>query len=120
VYTGASRAIVSEALSSELPGEFAPEANYLPFTTPAQCVEQVQHLMNDPVLMRAQMRANWAYHNAWVRADALAMRVIGETLELADPSRARAEKQANGAYPNTWVRVEAEPTHAIDEAMERS
>jgi hypothetical protein len=82
-YTGASRAIVSEAISSELPGNFAPDVNYLSFTTPAQCVEQAQRLIADPVRVRAQMRANWAYHNTWVRADALAMRVIDETMECA-------------------------------------
>jgi hypothetical protein len=80
-YSALSRAVVAQAFVAELPGDFRADANFLPFTTPEQCVEQTWRLVADAARIRAQMRANWAYYNTWIRPDAFALRIIDETLE---------------------------------------
>jgi hypothetical protein len=82
-YVGLSRAIVTEPLRYGIPGDFGAERNYLEFSSPAQCVEQVGRLMDSPGLRAAQMEANWRYYNHWLRPDVLAGYVVatvaGET-----------------------------------------
>ena len=75
-YVGLSRAIVSEPLRYVVPGDFAAGRNYLPFTTPAECAEQVERLMTRHDEREALMEANQRYADEWMRPDRLAWRVI--------------------------------------------
>lgn len=70
-YTAAAKAIVSEELSFQVPGEFLSGQNYLQFTTPQQCVAQVQTLVEDPDLRYEMMRRNQRYYLNHLRPDAL-------------------------------------------------
>ncbi len=75
-YVGLSRAIVSEPLRYAVAGDFAAGRNYLQFTTPDQCGEQVARLMAQHDEREAMMEANQRYTDAWMRPDRLAWRVI--------------------------------------------
>lgn len=75
-YIALSRAIVSEPLRYQLPGPFAPETHYLPFTSPEECVARVTELMQSQSLREKLMRANWAYYQEWMRPDAFAGRIV--------------------------------------------
>jgi hypothetical protein len=80
-YVSLSRAIISERLRYLVPGNFAPERNYLTFDTPEECVAQALRLVRDDALRRSLMRNNWDYYNRWIRPDALAAHVIRSILE---------------------------------------
>lgn len=74
-----SRAIVTEPLRYRVPGDFAPGANYLEYTTPDECVAQVARLFDRPGERQALMERNWAYYQQWLRPDRLALRLVALT-----------------------------------------
>jgi len=79
-YVAASRAIVTEPLAHEVPGEFTAGRNYLEFSDPQSLVEAVNHLLSDAE-GRARMReANHRYYLDHVRPDA----IVARTLEQLD------------------------------------
>ena len=64
------------AAPNQLPGPFAPESHYLPFTSPEECVARVTELMGSASLREKLMRASQAYYDGWMRPDAFASRII--------------------------------------------
>jgi hypothetical protein len=89
-YIAASRAIVSEPLHYELPGDFAAGRNYLEFSTADGLCEAVERLLTSAALRREMMHANWAYYHGWVRPDAFVQRTIRTVVEGALDSRKAA------------------------------
>lgn len=81
-YVAFSRAIVSEELKYELPGHFAPGENYLPFSSPENCVEQSMRLMEDAALRERLMRNNFLYYQHHVRPDMLVFNAISTAMKL--------------------------------------
>lgn len=79
-YLAASKAVLSEPLKYGLPGGFAPEINYLEFSSPRELCEAVERLLSDATLRNEQMRANWEYYQRWVRPDAQVLRTIEAVL----------------------------------------
>jgi hypothetical protein len=80
-YVAASKAIVSEKLYYELPGEFVPRRNYLEFTTPEECVQAIYELINDKALRFKLMLNNYRYYHTYVRPDILVMNTLLTVLE---------------------------------------
>jgi hypothetical protein len=80
-YVAASKAIVSEKLHYELPGEFTPRHNYLEFTTPEECVQDIYELINDKSLRLRLMLNNYRYYHTYVRPDILVMNTLLKVLE---------------------------------------
>ena len=78
-YAAAGRAIVSEPLRYTVPGPFAAGENYLEYTTPEECVEQVRFLLAHPEKIRAMQENNRAYTRDWLTPE----RLIRNTLETA-------------------------------------
>ena len=78
-YAAAGRAIVSEPLRYTVPGPFAAGGNYLEYTTPEECVEQVCFLLAHPEKIRAMQENNRAYTRDWLTPE----RLIRNTLETA-------------------------------------
>ena len=78
-YAAAGRAIVSEPLRYTVPGPFAAGGNYLEYTTPEECVEQVRFLLAHPEKIRAMQENNRAYTRDWLTPE----RLIRNTLETA-------------------------------------
>jgi hypothetical protein len=70
-YVAFARAPVSEALTYSVPGPFAPDRNYLPFTSPAQCLNAAIKLIEDRSLRQELMRNNAAYYQSHLRPDSL-------------------------------------------------
>jgi hypothetical protein len=72
-YVACARAILSERLAYEVPGELAAGRNYLEFASPAECVEQALRLVADRELRNAMMAANSGYYRAHLRPDVLVL-----------------------------------------------
>lgn len=77
-YVAFSRAIVSERLNYQIPGEFKPGQNYLEFSEPKQCVEAVDKLLSNADLRYGMMKANHLYYLTFLKPD----RIIRRTLDL--------------------------------------
>lgn len=78
-YVAFSKAIVSEPLYFEVPGDFRKDKNYLEFTTAEQCVNQTLLLLNDQQKRAEIMENNNRYYNEYLSPDKL----IWRTLEIA-------------------------------------
>jgi hypothetical protein len=75
-YVAFGKAIVSEKLNYEVPGEFAPERNYLEFSSAEECVVAAERLLEDAGLRKAMMTSNTRYYEAYVRPDALVLNAL--------------------------------------------
>ena len=82
-YVAFSKAIVSEALHYQLPGNFSESVNFVAFRTPQECVEAAAKLCEDESLRRRMMVANFCYFHRYVRPDALILNSLKRALELA-------------------------------------
>jgi hypothetical protein len=58
----ASQCLVSVPLRYELPKPLAPERNYLPFDTPAQCIAACRRLLDDRAFAQQMRLANHDYY----------------------------------------------------------
>lgn len=74
-FVAASRAIVSEPLAHEVPGDFN-DSNYSSFATPEECLTQCSALLDDHERRAAMMQANFDYYHRYVRPDALVLNVL--------------------------------------------
>src|SRR5262245_25341183 len=88
-YVAFSRAIVSERLNYEVPGDFKAGTNYLEFSEPQECVEAVAGLLTNPALRNTMMRANHQYYHTAVRPD----RLVGRTLAIGLSARSDPRKR---------------------------
>ena len=79
-YVAASKAIVSERLRYQVPGDFESGLNYLEFTTPEECVSQVRKLVDNPDLRFAMMLRNQTYYQSCLRPDVLVWNSLQKAL----------------------------------------
>lgn len=79
-YVAASRAIVTEPLAHEVPGEFCAGRNYLEFSSAESLLEAVHGLLDDDEKRAAMRAANHRYYTEHVRPDA----IVARTLEQLD------------------------------------
>lgn len=84
-YVAFSKAIVSERLSYEVPGCFAPQANYLEFLSPDECVNQSVRLLDDCKLRYKIMTNNAIYYQNYVRPDRLILNAVITALQECRP-----------------------------------
>ena len=82
-YVTCSRAILSEPLAYQVPGELTPGRNYLEFASPAECVEQALRLIADRDLRNEMMTANSLYYRASLRPDTLLLNSLLTALSKA-------------------------------------
>ncbi|MEY2192763.1 glycosyltransferase family 1 protein [Neobacillus sp. BF23-41] len=75
-YIAASKAIVTEELHYEVPGNLLNENNYLTFRTAEECVEQIFKLLNNDDLRYQMMINNFNYYHQFVRPDRLVLNSI--------------------------------------------
>lgn len=78
-YVALAKAIVSQPLAHEVPGDFLSGRNYLEFHTENECVAAVQALLDDPRKRYTMMANNYAYYQAFLRPDML----VWNTLQTA-------------------------------------
>lgn len=88
-YVAFSKAILSEKLLHQVPGDFAPGRNYVEFTTPESCLDGALKLMNDTALRQQLMRNNASYYQRNLRPDALVWNALATALESASTSESR-------------------------------
>lgn len=79
-YIAASKAIVNEKLRYTVPGDFAPERNYLEFGTAEACIDAVKTLISDPQMMQQMRQNNRDYYLRYLRPDVM----IRNTLDIVD------------------------------------
>ncbi|MGG6266736.1 hypothetical protein ACQ4M3_10295 [Leptolyngbya sp. AN03gr2] len=80
-YVAQSKAIVSETLNYQLPGNFANEKNYLEFQTPEQCAEVTVRLFQDAGLRSRMMMNNYRYYQAYSKPEALVLNSLAVALD---------------------------------------
>lgn len=85
-YVACARAIVSEPLLYEVPGDLAPGRNYLEFRTPDECAEQALQLVADTALRGSIMAANARYYRAFLRPDVLLLNSLETAQRLVENS----------------------------------
>lgn len=78
-YIAASRAIVTEPLYYELPGEISVENNYLQFTKVDELISILEELIEDKNKIKKLMVNNFKYYNNYVRPD---MIIINSLLKM--------------------------------------
>ena len=79
-YVACARAIVSEPLAYKVPGDLAPDRNYLEYCTPDECVSQTFKLAEDRDLMSEMMNANSLYYRTYLRPDVLMLNTLHAAL----------------------------------------
>ncbi|WP_445381945.1 hypothetical protein [Robiginitalea sp. IMCC43444] len=75
-YVAASRAIISEPLDYNLPGDFARQKNYLEFNTMEECLSRIESLLVNPKRIDEIMNNNFYYYNNWVSSDKLVLNTL--------------------------------------------
>jgi len=83
-YVAAARAIVSEKLFYEVPGNFAEGKNYLSFDGVEDCLEKIDSLVKNPRLVYEMKLANQRYYENYLRPDVLvanALKIVDQSLD---------------------------------------
>jgi hypothetical protein len=75
-YVAFSKAIVSERLNYQIPGDFKPRENYLEFDEPKQCVNAVVELLSGAALRYEMMKRNHNYYLTYLKPDAMIRRTL--------------------------------------------
>jgi hypothetical protein len=75
-YVAFAKAIVSERLNYIVPGDFARDNNFLEFSTPEGCVNNVARLFSHRELRVSLMRNNERYFHYLLRPDSLVLNTI--------------------------------------------
>jgi hypothetical protein len=83
-YIAHSKAIVSEPLDYRVPGNLGRNSNYLEFTTPDECVESAQRLMDDARLRQSLMLNNYRYYQLYVKPETLVLNTLAIAIGVED------------------------------------
>ena len=75
-YTAASRAIISEPLHYDLPGNFEKHKNYLSFSNTEELIANIHSLLNDKVKMQDMMFENYKYYNNYVDSEKMILNTL--------------------------------------------
>jgi hypothetical protein len=83
-YVAAARAIVSEPLQYEVPGDFKKEQNYLEFSKPEELIAQIDKLLTNKDQIMQMMKANYCYYNNYLKPDKLILNTLLEVMHHSD------------------------------------
>jgi len=75
-YVAASRAILSEPLQYELPGNFKEGENFFSFTTAESLLNRINFLKENKDIIYKMMYNNYLYYNNYLRADRLVFNTL--------------------------------------------
>jgi hypothetical protein len=81
-YVAASRAVISEPLHFELPGEFTEGNNYLEFHNTEELVSKVDTLLSDRNKLQDMMDSNFEYYKEFVKPDNMILNSLRKVLSL--------------------------------------
>ncbi len=79
-YLAFSKAIISEEIDSEAPGNLANGVNYLEFKSPTECLNAAKQLVDDRELRTSIMTNNFKYYHQYLRPDVLILNTIFKAL----------------------------------------
>lgn len=80
-YMAASRAIITEPLKYELPGDFQNGKNYLNFNNISDLITRIYSLLNDKNKMQTMMYENFKYYNRYINSE---MMILNTLLKIRD------------------------------------
>jgi len=80
-YIAASRAIITEPLNFEVPGNFSEDKNYLKFTNENELVKNISCLIQNPSKLKEMMFENFCYYNSYLRPDILVLNTFLKIVE---------------------------------------
>lgn len=83
-YVAASRAIVSEPLYYDLPGNFDEGVNYLKFENTEELVKKIDFLLCSKRKIKDMMDSNYRYYNEYLRPDKMILNSLNKVLSLED------------------------------------
>jgi hypothetical protein len=91
-YVALAKAVVSERLNYQVPGDLQAGRNYLEFASPEQCAEQAVRLMEDREQRARLMFNNAVYYRSYQRPDSLVLNSLLKVLSMSHalPSRSQA------------------------------
>ncbi len=75
-YVANSRAIISEPLKYQVPGEFGPGKNYDEFSDKEELLEKITRLLEDQEKIQGMMNQNFHYYNNYVRSENLVLNTL--------------------------------------------
>lgn len=75
-YIAAARAIVTEQLNFEVPGEFVASKNYFTFDSPGELIDKILYLTENREIMKNMMLANYQYYQAYLRPDIIVLNTL--------------------------------------------
>jgi len=75
-YVSASRAIISEPLTYEPPGDFKENKNYLSFNDENELLTKIHYLLQNKDIMVNMMHHNFTYYNNYLRSDKLVLNTL--------------------------------------------
>jgi hypothetical protein len=82
-YVAGSKAIVTEKLQYAVPGDFCAGENYLEFSTPDECIEAVEQLVENAEMRFSMMLNNYNYYQNYVRPDQLIRNTLARAVTIA-------------------------------------
>ena len=80
-YVGLSKAILSEPLVYEVPGDFSADKNYIEFSDPEDCAEKAKYLLENKDVVDSMMIENYKYYHKYQRPDSLILNSLIQLLE---------------------------------------
>lgn len=83
-YVAASKAIVTEKLRYQVPGDLFEGNNFLSFNNADECIEKINVLLNDKNLLYNMMLNNYRYYHNHVRPDRLVFNTIITALNYSN------------------------------------
>ena len=72
-YIAASRAIISEPLTYQVPGNFTKGVNYLTYSNSEELIQNITNLIEDPELLHSMMVNNYQYYNNYLNPEKLVL-----------------------------------------------
>jgi hypothetical protein len=94
-YVAASRAIVSEPLRYEVPGDFRKGKNFLEYVHPEELIGGVDSLLRNKSALSKMMQENYRYYHLFVRPERLVWNSLRQAVEGQEPYRAAAAKSTS-------------------------
>lgn len=82
-YVALSKAVITEPLFFRVPGNFAPEKNYLEFSAPETLLDAATRLFENKVLRNEMMMNNYRYYQAFLRPDSLVLNTLATVFQHA-------------------------------------
>ena len=79
-YVAASKAIVSEPLHFELPGNFEKNKNYIEFKNVDELISQIDMLLQHPAMKQEMMKQNHDYYNHFLKPEMLVLNTLNKVV----------------------------------------